>query len=334
MIESQIPRIQRVVVDEIQKAPRLLDVIHRKLEEGKRKGYSLQFVITGSSARKLRRGASNLLAGRAFVYHLFPLTAKELGSAFNLQKVLEYGSLPEVWNLEDPNLKTRYLEAYSRTYLKEEVWNEQIIRKLEPFSNFLEVAAQMNGQVLNYTKIARDIGVDTKSVQSYFQILEDTLLGFTLPAYHRSVRKRQLTNPKFYFFDTGVKRALERTLTVPLLPQTYAFGDAFEHFVFLEMKRYNEYAKLDYRFSYLKTHDGAETDLLIERPGKPIALVEIKSTQRIHPSMVKHLEMFSKEFAKSTAYVLSLDPKSQRFGPVQALPWQEGLKSLGFSFQN
>ena len=169
MIESQIPRIQRVVVDEIQKAPRLLDVIHRKLEEGKRKGYSLQFVITGSSARKLRRGASNLLAGRAFVYHLFPLTAEELGPAFNLQKILEYGSLPEVWNLEDPNLKTRYLEAYSRTYLKEEVWNEQIIRKLEPFSNFFEVAAQMNGQVLNYTKIARDIGVDTKSVQSYFQ---------------------------------------------------------------------------------------------------------------------------------------------------------------------
>jgi predicted AAA+ superfamily ATPase len=111
--------------------------------------------------------------------------------------------------------------------LKEEIWNEQIIRKLEPFSYFLEVAAQMNGRVLNFSKIGRDIGVDTKTVQSYFQILEDTLLGYFLPSFHRSVRKRQLTNPKFYFFDTGVKRALERSLTVPLLPQTYAFGEAF-----------------------------------------------------------------------------------------------------------
>jgi predicted AAA+ superfamily ATPase len=108
-----------------------------------------------------------------------------------------------------------------------EIWNEQIIRKLEPFSYFLEVAAQMNGRVLNFSKVGRDIGVDTKTVQSYFQILEDTLLGYFLPSFHRSVRKRQLANPKFYFFDTGVKRALERSLIVPLLPQTYAFGEAF-----------------------------------------------------------------------------------------------------------
>jgi predicted AAA+ superfamily ATPase len=205
-----------------------------------------------------------------------------------------------------------------------------MIRKIEPFSNFLEVAAQMNGEVLNYTKIARDIGVDTKSVQAYYQILEDTLLGFRVPAYRCSIRKRQLTNPKFYLFDTGIKRALDRTLTVSLLPQTYAFGNAFEHFLILEMHRLNEYQKLDFRFSYLKTHDGAEIDLIIERPGKPIALVEIKSTQRVTPQMIKHLETFSKEFSQCHACLLSLDEKTQKFGRVQSFPWQSGLEYLGF----
>lgn len=329
LIDGLPPAIQTVVVDEIQRVPRLLDVIHRKLEERKRKGTPLQFIMTGSSARKLKHGAANLLAGRAFVYHLFPLTADELESVFDLQTALEYGSLPEVWNLKEKNLIIRYLEAYSRTYLKEEVWNEQIIRKLEPFSYFLEVAAQMNGRVLNFSKIARDIGVDTKTVQSYFQILEDTLLGFVLPPFHRSLRKRQLTSPKFYFFDTGVKRALDRTLTVPLLPQTYGFGEAFEHFVFLEMQRQNEYKKRDYRFSYLRTHDGAEVDFVVERPGKPIALVEIKSATQIQPSMVKHLESFCREFSACEPYLLSLDSTPQKIGPVRVLYWEQGLKALG-----
>ena len=331
-IIDALPRgCKRIIIDEIQKVPRLLDVIHRKLEDRKRKGRPLQFIMTGSSARKMKRGAANLLAGRAFVYHLFPLTVDELGVVFDLQKMLEYGSLPEVWNFKKGELKNDYLDAYSRTYLKEEVWNEQIIRKLEPFSNFLEVAAQMNGKILNYTKISQDIGVDTKTVQSYFQICEDTLLGFSLPAYHKSVRKRQLTNPKFYYFDTGVKRALERTLTVPLLPQTYAFGDAFEHFVILEIKRLNEYQKRNFRFSYLKTHDGAEIDLVIERPGKIHVFVEIKSTKRVDPKMVKHLQVFSAEFSPCKAYLLSLDPIPQKIGTVEALPWQEGLKALGLA---
>lgn len=331
-VDSLPSSMKTIVVDEIQRAPRLLDVIHRKLEERKRKAAPpLQFIMTGSSARKLKRGAANLLAGRAFVYHLFPLMAQELGNEFDLQKALEYGTLPEVWNLTEKEIVIRYLEAYSRTYLKEEVWNEQIIRKLEPFNLFLEVAAQMNGKVLNFSKMARDIGVDTKTVQSYFQILEDTHLGNLLPPYHRSLRKRQLTNPKFYFFDPGVKRALERTLTVPMLPQTYAFGEAFEHFVFLEMQRFNEYTKRDYRFSYLQTHDGAEIDFVIERPGKPVALVEVKSATRVDPAMVKHLERFSHEFPACEAFLLSLDSLPQTIGSVRALPWQQGLEALGLS---
>jgi len=140
LVEGLSPEISIVVVDEIQRVPRLLDVIHRKIEERKRKHKPLQFVMTGSSARKLKRGAANLLAGRAFVYHLFPLTTIELDKAFDLQTALECGTLPEAWNLKEKESVARYLEAYSRTYLKEEIWNEQIIRRLEPFSHFLEVA--------------------------------------------------------------------------------------------------------------------------------------------------------------------------------------------------
>lgn len=329
LIDGLSPATRTVVVDEIQRVPRLLDIIHRKIEERKRMGAPLQFIMTGSSARKLKRGAANLLAGRAFVYHLFPLTATELQDVFDLQTALEHGTLPEVWNLEGKEDTIRYLEAYSRIYLKEEIWNEQIVRKLEPFSYFLEIAAQMNGRVLNFSRIGRDIGVDTKTVQSYFHILEDTLVGFFLPSFHKSVRKRQLTNPKFYFFDTGVKRALERTLTVPLLPQTYGFGEAFEHFVFLEMQRRNEYGKHDFRFSYLQTHDGAEVDFILERPGKPLALVEVKSTTRVEPSMARHLERFCGDFEACEAYLLSLDTTPQKFGHVHALPWEEGLHRLG-----
>ena len=166
-------------------------------------------------------------------------------------------------------------------------------------------------------------------MQAYFQILEDTLLGFTVRPFHASFRKRQLTNPKFYFFDTGVKRALDRTLAVPLLPQTYGFGEAFEHFVFLEMQRRNEYKKLDYRFTYLKTHDGAEVDFVVSRPGKPVALVEIKSSSRVDSSMARHLEMFAKDFSGCEAFLLSLDRTPQKMGSVRALFWQEGLQALG-----
>lgn len=143
------------------------------------------------------------------------------------------------------------------------------------------------------------------------------------------MRKRQLTNPKFFLFDTGVKRALERTLTVPLLPQTYAFGEAFEHWVILEIARRNEYLKRDYRLSYIRTHDGAEIDLVLERPGKGVALVEIKSSDKVQPKMVKHLEAFLPGFKKAEGFPLSLDPTPQKMGSIRCFPWQDGLQALG-----
>ncbi|MDP2600748.1 MAG: AAA family ATPase [Deltaproteobacteria bacterium] len=327
-IRAQGPKLQRVIIDEVQKLPKLLDLVHQQIEASKREGHPLQFILTGSSARKLRRGAANLLAGRAFIYHLYPLTVRELGTHFNLTQVLQYGSLPEIYSHVQASDKRMYLEAYAQTYLKEEIWNEQIVRKLEPFAHFLEVAAQCNGKILNFSKMGRDIGVDTKTVQSYYQILEDTLVGFILPAYHRSVRKRQTTAPKFYFFDTGVKRALDGTLTVALLPQTYAFGDAFEHFLLLEIRRISSYQQNDYRFSYFRTHDDAEIDLVIERPGKSPLLIEVKSSELVDSEDIKPLEKIAKDFGRCECLCLSRDKVRRKVGNTLILPWQEGLSHI------
>ena len=234
LLESEVralpASVEWILIDEVQRVPRLLDVAHRLIESTGRR-----FVLTGSSGRKLRRGVSNLLAGRAFVYNLYPLTVPELQEAFALDDALRWGTLPKIYSLESAEDKRAYLRAYALTYLKEEIVAEQIIRRLDPFREFLEVAAQSNGAIVNYTNIARDVGADPKSVISYFSILEDTLVGYLLPAYHRSIRKQQSANPKFYYFDTGVKRSLQRTLDVPLRTGTYEYGKAFEHFVITQI---------------------------------------------------------------------------------------------------
>ena len=328
-IKGHGPKLRRVILDEVQKLPRLLDLVHQQIEESKRAGHPLQFILTGSSARKLRRGAANLLAGRAFLYHLYPLTHQELGSRFDLTQILQYGSLPAIFSYETATEKRLYLETYGRTYLKEEIWNEQIVRKLEPFAHFLEVAAQCNGKILNFSKIGRDVGINTKTIQSYYQILEDTLAGFMLPAYHRSVRKRQTTAPKFYFFDTGVKRALDGTLSVDLVPQTHAFGDAFEHFVILEILRLSDYRNNDYRFFYFRTHEDAEIDLVVERPGKASLLIEIKSSEHVDSAEIKPLERVAKDFDACECLCLSRDKISRKVGHTLILPWQEGLAHIG-----
>jgi len=244
---------------------------------------------------------------------------------------LKWGTLPRIFQLTSSKEKAAYLRAYALTYLKEEIISEQLIRRIDPFRNFLEVAAQCNGQILNFSKIARDVGVDTKTTQTFFEILEDTLIGFLLPAYHRSIRKRQNTQPKFFFFDLGVKRALERSVEQGLYPKTYAFGQAFEHFVVLEVFRLGSYTKPDWRFSYIRTKDGAEIDLVIDRPGKPLVLLEIKSTDHVTDQDISTLARFKKDIPHCEAYCLSLDPHSKKIGTVHCFLWNVGLAAIGLS---
>lgn len=310
-----------VVIDEVQKIPKLLDLVHQLIEETDK-----IFILTGSSARKLRHGGANLLAGRAFVYHLYPFSSFELGEAFNLEDALRWGTLPAISKMKTDDEKMRFLQAYSQTYLKEEIWLEQFIRKLDPFRKFLEVSAQSSGKIINVSNIAKDVGVDDKTVAQYFSILEDTLIGFFLEPFQHSFRKRLSKKPKFYYFDTGVTRSLSRMLSVPLVRSTSAYGDAFEHFIILECIRLASYFHSEYRFSYLKTKDDAEIDLVVERPGEKILFIEIKSSSNVVNSDLSTLAILAKDFGDCEAICFSQDERAKRYGDITVYPWQIGIK--------
>lgn len=309
-----------VVIDEIQKVPKLLDEVHRLIEETDK-----IFILTGSSARKLKRGGANLLAGRAFVYHLYAFSYFELKEKFDLEKALHWGTLPKIFSLDNDTEKADFLRSYADTYLKEEIWNEQVIRKLQPFRRFLEVAAQCNGKIINYANIARDVGVDDKTIKEYFFILEDTMIGFFLDPFQNSFRKRLVEKPKFYFFDTGVVRCLSRRLSIPLTPKTSAYGEAFEHFILLEFIRLGSYFQPDYRFSFIRTSGDVEVDLLIERPEKQLLCIEIKSSDTINEKDISAFSKITKDIENSEAIVLSQDRFIKKFDHVTCYPWKQGL---------
>lgn len=317
-----------VVIDEIQKFPKLLDIVHFEIENKKR-AHKCFFILTGSSARKLKRNSANLLAGRAFNYHLFPYTFFEIKKFSTIEKILRFGSLPLTLSFIDDDQKIEFLRSYVKNYLREEILEEQIVRKIDIFRDFLEVAAQNSGGIINYSKIARDVGTSDQTVKSFYQVLEDTLIGFSLPSFHRSIRKRQREAPKFYLFDLGIISALNRTLKIPLEKSSSAYGHAFEHFIILEIFRMCEYLKNDFRLSYLRTKDDAEIDLVIERPGQCDLLLEIKSTSKVTENDVKTVARFCKDWdRKVEGQVWSQEEHAKIISEVICLPWEEGLKSL------
>lgn len=253
----------------------------------------------------------------------------ELKDKFNLKRALERGGLPEAYLSQNSSDCREYLNAYVGTYLQKEIQEEQWVRKLAPFRKFLAIAAQMNGKIINKSKMAKEIGIDDVTVANYFEILEDTLIGFILPAFHTSIRKAQRQTPKFYFIDTGIKRALEKTLSVELLPQTSSFGDAFEHWVILEFIKNASYKRLDWSFSYLRTKDDQEIDLIIERPGEEKLLIEIKSKTKVTDSDIQTLERLGPDLdPKAQKWLLSNDPLERTIQNTKAIHWQEALKKL------
>lgn len=310
-----------IIIDEIQKVPKLLDEVHRLIEETDK-----IFILTGSSARKLKHGGANLLAGRAFVYHLYTLSCFELNAEFDLDQALHWGTLPKIFSLNEDSEKNEFLRSYADTYLKEEIWTEHVIRKLPPFRRFLEAAAQCNGKIINYANIARDVGVDDKTIKEYFLILEDTMIGFFLEPYHNSFRKRLVEKPKFYFFDPGVVRCLARRLAISLAPKTSAYGDAFEHFILLEFIRLGNYFQPDYRFSFIRTASDVEIDLVVERPGKPLLCIEIKSADVINEMDIRSFINITKDISDCEAIVLSQDRFMKKFDHVTCYPWKQGLE--------
>lgn len=322
-VEALSSDIHHVIIDEIQKNPKLLDIVQMLMGKTDK-----IFIMTGSSARKLKHGGANLLAGRAFVYHLYPLSAFELGDDFDLNHALRWGTLPEISRCSSDLERQEFLNAYAHTYLKEEIIVEQTVRNLEPFRKFLEVAAQSNGKIINYSNIARDVGADDKTIKSYYTILEDTLIGFMLDAYDGSFRKRLSQKPKFYFFDPGVVRALSRQTSIALTSQTNDYGNAFEHFIILECLRISDYHRKDFRFSYLRTPSDVEIDLVVERPGKALLCIEIKSSSNVNPENISSFKQITADIPNCEAVVLSQDKYAKKFDHVLVLPWQQGIQDL------
>ncbi len=313
-----------IVIDEVQRIPKLLNSVHRLIENQGQK-----FALTGSSSRKLRRGGANLLAGRAFLNTLFPLSCLELKEEFELEHTLQWGSLPKLLSLKDAHEKRAYLRSYCLAYIREEIQMEQAVRNLEPFREFLAVAAQSSGKIINFSSIGRDVGAQVPTVQNYFQILEDTFTGFFLPHFHRSVRKSQIGASKFYIFDNGVKKALEGSFDSLPIEGTSQFGELFEAWVIQEIFKLNSYFEKDFRVSYFATKNGAEIDLILSK-AKQTILIEIKSAKKVDELEVRKLARLADAFKMPNLKLFYLSRDSHEFehDGVFCRNWRNFLESF------
>ncbi len=313
-----------IVIDEIQRVPEILNIVHNEISLNKK-----IFVLTGSSARKLKQKGVNLLAGRASVYYLHVFSMFELKDDFELSKALERGLLPEAYESESYEAASEYLKSYVYTYIEKEIQQEQWVKKLEPFRRFLQIAAQSNTKIINKSKIAKQVGVEASTVENYFEILEETMLGFRLPGFSTSIRKQVMLSEKFYFFDTGVARAIEKTLTIPMIIHTSYYGILFENFIVCEIRKMIEYERLEWQLSYLQTKANHEIDLVIQLPTKKLILIEIKSTERIDDehiySMLKLGPDLDLQF-KTEKFIISQDKTEKIVEGVRCLHYKNLFK--------
>jgi len=303
-----------VVIDEIPEAPELLNEVHRLIQQK-----SMRFVLTGSSARKLKRKGYNTLGGRAMPCYFYPFVSAEL-KEFDLDRALLYGMLPPHYLAKRPQ---RLMAGYIDVYLKEEIQEEALVRNLNDFQQFLTAAALTSGEIVNYTNIAADCGVSAKTVQAYFTILTDTLIGYMLPPYTK-VQKRKVTqSPKFYYFDVGIYNYLMHRTS--LAPGTPEYGHAFEHFVLQELRAYIGYNAKEESLSYWHTYNGKEIDVVI---GEAKIGIEIKSATEILPRHYASFKEYREEFPDSRCMVVSLDPLTRRSNDVEIIYLYDFLKML------
>ncbi len=314
---STLPAGAWVVVDEVQKAPALLDEAHRLIETRR-----LRFVLSGSSARKLWRGGVNLLAGRAVTVAMFPLVSAEFGFDAEPSRLLRYGALPMAMNETDPR---PYLRTYAETYLVHEVQAEALARNVGAFARFLEVAARQNGQTTNASSIAKAVGVARETVRSHFDILVDTLLGYWLPAWKLKSANKQVAHGKFYFFDAGVARALSGRLPYP--PTAEELGPLAETVLLNELRAYLAYSALDYRLHFWRTYDGAEVDVLCEASNGFVA-IEVKSASRWDKRFNRGLKRLREHLPGAACYGVYFGMRAAQWDDVRVLPAMEFLERL------
>jgi predicted AAA+ superfamily ATPase len=302
-----------VVIDEVQKIPELLDEVHRLIE-----GRRIRFLLTGSSARKLRRGRANLLAGRAWQASLFALVWPEIPN-FDLSRHLRWGGLPSVVPSDDPDEE---LAAYTRTYLHEEILAEGLVRRLPPFARFLTVAALANGQMVNFEQIASDAAVPASTVREYVAILEDTLIGFLLEPWTGSRRRKAIATAKLYLFDTGVTHAIAGTRAVDR--NSDLWGRSFEQWVGLELRAYLAYRRRPDRLAYWRSTHGHEVDFVV---GDHTAIA-VKATRRVSPRDLRGLRALAEERAFRSHILVSDDSTEAIREGVRRLPWKKFVREL------
>ncbi|MGD8975791.1 MAG: AAA family ATPase [Desulfobacterales bacterium] len=308
---------QKILIAEIQRVPKLLDIVHAVMEQRP----ELLFILCGSSARKLRRGASNLLGGRALYRAMHPLTLNELADDFNLQWVLAYGSLPKIYSTLKQKKITEaqdLLRAYGINYLREEIKAEALVRNLQGFQNFLDIAVSQYGEQINFSSVSRDCQVALSTVREYYSILEDTLIGFFLYPYLKSQRKRMSHQPKFYFFDNGVTRSLLGSLQDS--PNAAERGRLFEQWILQEIIRLNDYQQKDWKLAFWRTSHGAEVDLLISRGTKLLYAIECKFTKQLSTSHLSGLRSFHEEHTEVPCFIVAPVNQPARLSFARVLP--------------
>lgn len=306
-----------IFVDEVQKVPAILDEVHSLYERFRGQ---VRFLLSGSSARKLRRVGSNLLAGRALTLRLHPLLHAECPqpTAENAQ----LGSLPGI--IVDNEKPHDSLRSYVATYLKEEIQQEALVRKVDAFAKFLEVAGQYHGEIINASTIAAYAGVSSQTVAEYITILEDTLIAWRLPGWHTSRTKQLRTSPKLILFDNGVATALRGELGIESVESSSRYGKMFEARVIQECCRINDYETRDLKFSYWRTNNDVEVDLVISRgAGRPLAAIEIKSSTAPEEKHLSSLKRFAQDYPSVPQYCICRSPRRYRLGAVEVVPFFE-----------
>ena len=302
-----------VVIDEVQKIPALLNEVHRLIEER-----HITFLLTGSSARKLRYHDVNLLAGRAWEAQLFPLTMQEIPD-FSLERYLQWGGLPTVYLSPNPQEE---LIAYIDTYLKQEIQTEALVRKIPAFTRFIQTAALTSGEMLNFTNLASDVGISASTVRGYYQVLQDTLIGFLLPAWTKTVKRKAISMAKFYFFDVGV---MHQTLGISTVdPRSREYGRAFEHFIAMELRAYLSYHRKHLSLSYWRSKNGQEVDFVI---GDDIA-IEVKTASSINSRHLNGLRALKEENICKKYFLISFDKVRRIADNIEIIFWKDFLENL------
>ena len=306
-----------VVIDEVQRIPELLNEVHRLIESKK-----IKFLLTGSSARSLRKGGVNLLAGRALTYNMHPLTIQELEKDFDMNHILEFGLLPASIKHDDPQ---KYLNSYVQTYIREEVFQEGLTRNIGAFNRFLETASFSQGSLLNFSEIARELSLNRLVVAGYFEILEDLLIATRISPFTHRAKRKMIAQQKFYFFDVGVYKTLRPM--GPLDTREEAEGAELETLFYQSLRAINDYFNLNYKIYFWRTASGSEVDFIIYGP-KGLHAFEIKRSSKVTPKSLRGLKTFKDDYPEAKLYLIFLGKNKEYHGDINAIPLKKTLKDL------